>query len=97
MHNFSDKHSTILPNTKVVFPETEEHTIWRIFGKTYQDSDIISFFLKWAGTALLLYHYSKKIGRKRYWFLLCLPVAYFSTLLIYHFHIYEPQPNMESL
>jgi hypothetical protein len=97
MHNFSDKPPTIFPDTKVVYPETEENTIWRIFGKTYQYSDIISFFLKWAGTALLLYHYSKKIGRIKYWFLLCLPVAYFSTLLIYHFHIYEPQPNMESL
>ena len=97
MHNFSDKPPTILPNTKVVFPETEENTIWRIFGKTYQYSDIISFFLKWAGTALLLYHYSKKMGRIKYWFLLCLPVAYFSTLLIYHFHIYEPHPDLESL
>jgi hypothetical protein len=97
MHNFRDKPPTIFPDTKVVYPETEENTIWRIFGKTYQYSDIISFFLKWAGTALLLYHYSKKIGRIKYWFLLCLPVAYFSTLLIYHFHIYEPQPNMESL
>jgi len=97
MHNFSDKPPTIFPDTKVVYPETEENTIWRFFGKTYQYSDIISFFLKWAGTALLLYHYSKKIGRIKYWFLLCLPVAYFSTLLIYHFHIYEPQPNMESL
>jgi hypothetical protein len=97
MHHFSDKPPSVSPTSHVVFPETKEDTVWRTLGKTYQYSDITSFFLKWAGTALLLYHYSNKIGRIRFWFLLCLPVAYFSTLLIYHFHIYEPHPDMESL
>jgi hypothetical protein len=97
IHNLSDKPHTIFPDTKVVYPETEANSIWRIFGKTYQYSDIISFFLKWSGTALLLYHYSKKMGRIKFWFLISLPVVYFSTLLIYQFHIYRPEPNLQSV
>ena len=45
----------------------------------------------------ILYHYSHKIGRVKYWVLLSLPLAYFSTLLVYHFHIYEPHEELETL
>jgi hypothetical protein len=37
------------------------------------------------------------MGRIKFWFLLSLPVVYFSTLLIYHFHIYEPHPDLQSV
>ena len=89
--------SEVFPTSDVFFPKTEEGSNWKILSKIYQYSDVASFFLKWGGTALILYHYSHKIGRAKYWFLLSLPVAYFSTLLIYHFHIYEPHGEMESL
>jgi hypothetical protein len=98
MHLFSEKISTrIVAASDLIFPMTEEGSIWKILGKIYQYSDIASFFLKWGGTALILYHYSHKIGRAKYWFLLSLPLVYFSTLLIYHFHIYKPHDELESL
>lgn len=98
IHLFSEKISSrIAPDSDVSFPTTEEGSIWKSLGKIYQYNDIASFFLKWGGTALILYHYSHKIGRAKYWFLLSLPVAYFSTLIIYHFHIYEPHEEFESL
>jgi hypothetical protein len=81
----------------VFYLSAEEGSNWKILSKIYQYSDIASFFLKWGGTALILYHYSHKIGKIKYWFLLSLPVAYFSTLMIYHFHIYEPHDELESL
>jgi len=87
----------ILPTSEVSFPSTEEGSIWKFFGKVYQYSDIASFFLKWGGTILILYHYSSKLGKTKFWFLLSLPMAYFSTLLALHFHIYEPHGEMESL
>ncbi len=77
--------------------QAEEGSNWKILSKIYQYSDIASFFLKWGGTALILYHYSHKIGRVKYWFLLSLPIAYFSLIIIYHFHIYEPHEELESL
>lgn len=81
----------------VFYLSAEEGSNWKILSKIYQYNDIASFFLKWGGTALILYHYSHKIGKVKYWFLLSLPVAYFSTLMIYHFHIYEPHDELESL
>ena len=88
---------TVFPTSDVLYAKSKEGTSWKILSQIYQYSDIASFFLKWGGTALILYHYSRKIGKVKYWFLLSLPVAYFSTLLIYHFHIYEPHEELETL
>jgi hypothetical protein len=88
---------TIFPTSDVYYLQAEEGSNWKLLSKIYQYSDITSFFLKWGGTALILYHYSHKIGRVKYWFLLSLPVAYFSLIIIYHFHIYEPHEEMETL
>jgi hypothetical protein len=89
--------TTIFPSSDVYYLQTEEGSNWKLLSKIYQYSDIASFFLKWGGTALILYHYSHKIGRVKYWFLLSLPVAYFSLIIIYHFHIYEPHEELETL
>ena len=98
IHVFSEQMPIqILPTSDVFFPKTEEGSNWKILSKIYQYSDLVSFFLKWGGTALILYHFSHKIGRVKYWFLLSLPVVYFSTLIIYHFHIYEPHEEWETL
>jgi hypothetical protein len=89
--------ATIFPTSDVYYLQAEEGSNWKLLSKIYQYSDIASFFLKWGGTALILYHYSHKIGRAKYWFLLSLPVAYFSLIIIYHFHIYEPHEELETL
>ena len=95
---FSDQMpASIFPTSDVYYLQAEEGSNWKILSKIYQYSDIASFFLKWGGTALILYHYSHKIGRVKYWFLLSLPIAYFSLIIIYHFHIYEPHEELESL
>lgn len=98
LYQFSDKlFIPILPSSPGTFLSTEEGSIWKIFAKTYQYSDMVSFFLKWGGTALILYHYAHRIGRAKYWFLLSLPLLYFSSLIIYHLHIYEPHEEIEQL
>jgi hypothetical protein len=89
--------ATIFPTSDVYYLQAEEGSNWKLLSKIYQYSDIASFFLKWGGTALILYHYSHKIGRVKYWFLLSLPVAYFSLIIIYHFHIYAPHEELETL
>jgi hypothetical protein len=89
--------ATIFPTSDVYYLQAEEGSNWKLLSKIYQYSDIASFFLKWGGTALILYHYSHKIGRVKYWFLLSLPVAYFSLIIVYHFHIYAPHEELETL
>ena len=97
-HVFSEQmQASVLPTSDVFYGKSKEGSIWKIVSQTYQYSGIVSFFLKWGGTALILYHYSHKIGKLKYWFLLSLPVAHFSILLVYHFHIYEPHEELETL
>jgi hypothetical protein len=40
-------------------------------------TSILSFSVLWGSTVLLLHHYSKKIGRLKYWILVTLPLVYF--------------------
>jgi hypothetical protein len=43
----------------------------------YVISSILSFILMWVATAMFLYHYSKKIGKTKYWIIISLPLVYF--------------------
>lgn len=97
VHLFSEMPASIFPTSEVHYPTTEEGSFWKILSKIYQNSDVASFFLKWGGTVLILYHYSHKMGRAKFWVLLSLPLAYFSLLIIAHFHLYEPHEELETL
>lgn len=43
----------------------------------YVISSILSFILMWVATAMFLYHYSKKIGKTKYWIIISVPLVYF--------------------
>jgi len=97
VHLFSDQiFIVVTPLSDMSFPLTEKGSIWKALGQVYQYSDIASFLLKWGGTAIILYHYSSKLGKIKYWVLLCLPLLYFSTLIIYHSHVLEGNAILES-
>ncbi|MDW0127128.1 MAG: hypothetical protein QOK87_02025 [Nitrososphaeraceae archaeon] len=65
--------------------------------KTYHYADIVSFLLKWVATALLLYHYSQKMGKTKYWILISLPLVYFAGTYLDDYHLYEPHTDMGEL
>jgi len=65
--------------------------------KTYHYADIVSFLLKWVATALLLYHYSQKMGKTKYWMLISLPLVYFAGTYLDDYHLYEPHTEMGEL
>ncbi len=43
----------------------------------YIVSTIVSFLLTWAATVLLLHHYSRKLGKIKYWIFVSIPLIYF--------------------
>jgi hypothetical protein len=43
----------------------------------YLTTSIIAFIATWFSTILLLHHYSKKIGRTRYWIIVSIPLVFF--------------------
>lgn len=40
-------------------------------------TDILSFFSFWLATVLLLHHYSRKLGKIKYWIIVSIPLIYF--------------------
>jgi hypothetical protein len=58
----------------------------------YVISSILSFILMWVATATFLYHYSKKVGKIKYWIIVSLPLVYFlsqfATLLLNLFDLF---------
>jgi len=59
-----------------------------ILFEIYAQGDLVAFYLKWAGTAIILYHYSHKLGKIKYWTLLSLPLIYFSLLIAYDYNLF---------
>src|SRR5919198_1503493 len=43
----------------------------------YVVTSVISFMVTWIATAMLLRHYSQRLGRIKYWVIISIPLAYF--------------------
>jgi hypothetical protein len=60
-----------------------------IFSSAYIVTSVSSFILMWIATVLLLRHYSKKLGRAKYWIIVSIPLGYFLSefqpLFLYSF------------
>lgn len=52
-------------------------SVENIFSSSYFVSSVAAFILTWIATILLLNHYSKKLGKIRYWVLVLIPLIYF--------------------
>jgi hypothetical protein len=95
---FSDQMPNNISSTSdPSYAKTKEGSIWKVISKIYSYSDMVSFFLKWGGTVLMLYHYSHRLGKLKYWFLLSLPLAYFSIVIVYHLNLYAPEDGLGAL
>jgi hypothetical protein len=74
MVELSDKptYITAFLNSTNVFSSTDD-----IFNPAYVATGILSFIATWTASVMLLYRYSRIIGRIRYWILVTLPLVYF--------------------
>jgi hypothetical protein len=72
----------IWPHYGIVDPQITRGSLTEMLTQAYVIFSIVSFAAMWFTTALLLYSYSLKLGRLRYWLFLCSP-AFF---LRYSFH-----------
>jgi hypothetical protein len=77
-----DKPATILPNRQITFPISQYGPITGIFNSIFFVSSLAAFLFTWAATALLLRHYSRRIGRIKYWLVLIAPLAFFLSQFI---------------
>src|SRR5918999_2608218 len=95
LNRFLEKSVYISPFSDIGLTKSEPGSIQNLLGKIYHYSDIVSFALKWIATVFLLYHYSHKMGRAKYWILISLPLLYFIGTYLDDFHIYEPKSDLE--
>ena len=74
----SEKEPLRTPQSEVTFPSDyfEPGSFLANTFDTYQYTYTIAFVILMAGTALLLHHYSKKIGRIKFWLIVSLPILY---------------------
>ncbi|HEX5673338.1 MAG TPA: hypothetical protein VFX75_03970 [Nitrososphaeraceae archaeon] len=97
LYRFVEKPLYISHEAWTPLPKSEPGSFLYNLGKAYHYSDILSFLLKWVATALLLYHYSKKMGKTKYWILISLPLVYFVGTYLDDYHLYEPHTEIEEL
>ena len=95
-YRFGEKPSFISLETPPSMKIEPDSLLYQL-GKMYHYADIVSFLLKWIATALLLYHYSQRMGKAKYWILISLPLVYFAGTYLDDYKIYEPHTETEEL
>ena len=71
---WSTKPAIIQPETEVNFASTFPPNIKIPYGM-FITLAVMAALFEWAGIAILLYHFSKKIGRLKYWLIISLPAV----------------------
>jgi hypothetical protein len=57
---------------------TQFSSVHNVYQQGYVSTYVLSFVAIWSATVLLLRHYSRKIGRIKFWIVLSIPLIYFS-------------------
>jgi hypothetical protein len=96
-YNLIQKNQIITPKSEVTFAsETfEPGSIRKVLSDIYQYSATVSFAMFVAGSAILLRHYSAKVGRVKFWILVLLPLVYYISTLVDVLGIYIPESDTE--
>ena len=90
------KESERTPQSEVIYPNTlEPGSLLDILFSLYTYSYHISLGLLVVGTAILLYHYSRKIGKLKFWIIITLPLLYNIVPNIDNFGLYTPSSDSE--
>jgi hypothetical protein len=74
-----DKPDLVLPRVGTLLPLFEAGSIKDILNTSVIISSVISFLITWIATTSLLYHYSRRLGKIKYWIIVAIPLVYFLT------------------
>jgi hypothetical protein len=86
-----DKPSEVRPNVAGTTIYIPQDSISYALAYANIISSIISFVLIWGATAMLLRHYSQRLGSVKYWILLSIPLIYFlSQFLSLFLNLFGP-------
>jgi hypothetical protein len=97
MSGLMEKDQNITPHSEVVYssdtfgPGSMEMLLFNI----YKYAATTSFLLLLVGSAIMLRHYSSKIGRAKFWTLVLLPSLYYVITLSNSLGIYAPESKTD--
>lgn len=96
LYHFSSKQDIVTPNSKVTFPSFDNAGwLLLVLHFIYNYSDLVSFVLIWAATALLLLNYRRRLGLVKFWIIITLPLIYYLGTFVDIAGLYEPQTDSE--
>jgi hypothetical protein len=71
------KPTEVIEHLTTIWPALDPSSPMGMLNSAYVLSGIFAFMSMWISTALLLRHYSKKLGKVKYWTIISIPLAYF--------------------
>jgi hypothetical protein len=91
------KDPLVTPRSEVIFPYDyiEPGSIISNLFRVYEYTILLSFGLLIFATGLLLYRYSKKLGKLKFWIIITLPLLYNLSMYIDNFGLYTPATDQE--
>ena len=93
------KDQAITPESEVVYSTdsflTQEGSFQEIFFDVFNYLSTGTFLLFVVGSATMLHHYARKMGRLRFWVLLLLPLVYYIGNLVEVIGLYVPETDDE--
>jgi hypothetical protein len=72
-----DKPELVLPRVGTLLPLFEPGSMNDILNTFVIISSVISFLVTWIATTSLLHHYSRRLGKLKYWIIVAIPLVYF--------------------
>jgi hypothetical protein len=97
MSGLMEKDQIITPQSEVVYSSDtyEPGSIELLLFNIYKYAATASFLLLLVGSAIMLRHYSYKVGRAKFWALVLVPSLYSVTILLDTFGIYAPESEAD--
>jgi hypothetical protein len=97
IYTLIEKSPVITPESDVVYPGdvTQPGSIQETFSNIYKFTATGNFILLLAGSAVMLRHYSSRIGRLKFWILVLIPSVYYISILLDALGIYNPESEAE--
>jgi hypothetical protein len=93
LFDLSAKDQMISVETELIFERSQEVFLFDLFDVWIEYTDIISYFLLWLSTAILLQSRAKNFGKKKYWIIMSIPILYYISYTFASDYIYYSEES----
>ena len=97
IYHLLEKNMIITPQSEVIYPTDvfQPGSIQSILSDVYKFAATANFVMLLAGSAILLRHYSARLGQIKFWAMVIVPSIYYISILVDALGIYVPASDAE--